>query len=210
MSRSDIRFRQQSGGNDPEENSSTDTVSSASILLLGETEEESHISLSDLSNQTRSIHRLPTLIRGDERKILLASAVGNTVGLAVLEFAIPPIQEVIRGSSDDGFFSITSALARFWLTSLEALTPILFWTMVLSLTMAVAVITISLGTVRAVREPVHWVAWAASMIPSISVIAAVILVVLFTGLFAVTLALWIVIVVAAIGCAIAVLRGLLN
>ena len=210
MSQSEIQFRQQSRGNDSDENSPTDADSSASISLLGETEEENHISLSDLSNQTRSIHRLPTLIRGDERKILLVSAAGNVVGLSVLEFAIPPIQEVIRGSLDDGFFSITSALARFWLTSLEALTPILFWTMVLSLTMAVAVIAISLGTMRAVREPVHWVGWAASVIPSISVIAAVILVILFTGLFAVTLALWIVIVVAAIGCAIAFLRGLLN
>jgi hypothetical protein len=137
------------------------------------------------------------------------SAAGNALGLVALEFAVPAIQNIVLGSIGSGFFSVMESPAKYWLSCVDVLTPVMFWTMVVSLVLAMSVFVLSLGTTRAVREPVHWVAWVASWIPSISAIAALLLALSFAGIFALELAIWVLVIVVKIVIAIFVLGFIL-
>jgi hypothetical protein len=167
-----------------------------------------YISLAQLAQQMEIYERMPVPIQKAMQYSVWITLAVSCVCIFVSRVIIPSILDSVRESLT-GFFIFTSDSANSWIQFTSKMSPFLFGANIVSLLLMLSVLLVSWGMTRAVKEPVHWLAWLGAFPCGISAVSIVILLVWIGLLFVFTLLLWI-IVGAIIICLLILLATVAN
>lgn len=149
-----------------------------------------YVSLADLAKRIDVYESMPVRLQTALSQSIKLTLITNVVSIAVLLLAQTFLYPI-----NGGFFGIvdfTEDAANWLIWAIHTLTPVLLALNIVSLILVGLVLLISWGMTRAVREPVHWMAWVAAIPSGATALAGVLLTTLFALLIVVTIVIWIV------------------
>lgn len=157
-----------------------------------------YVSLHRLVQRMGAYESMPLPVQQALRHSVLLTLATNVVAIPLLWLAPLLVQAIYPVSSQGFFIWFTADAANFLLWLTDRLSGCLLVLNILSLVLIGAVLLVSRGMTKPVKEPFHWLAWLGAFPSGMTIVSTGVILALFAAIVVVAIVIWVVIITLAV------------